>query len=355
MRQGACSKYGATRDSFSKTLFVSDLDGTLLSSEKRLLNGQTTTLNHLIDHGLQFTVATARSIQAINALLKDVHLSLPAITLGGSLVTWPTSGEHLVARVLSRPTATGLLTRFLDRGIFPFVASMDGHRDWAFHSYTTSAAAGWYVDEKRAYGDPRLCWYDHPSEVLGTNILSMTTFVEQQALSDLTEDMLQVEGARNLAGNPDSPQAGVFLTSIIDEIVGVATDYVDYHAISDWNTSALRSAKPGQWLSGQTSRVNSMPVRQFPGWYEVTVSHLKADKGSALGSLCQALNSKWDRVVVFGDDVNDLPLFERADYAIAVANAAPEVLTKANQVIQSNDSGSVIGYLAQHSTPRPEF
>ena len=33
---------------------------------------------------------------------------------------------------------------------------------------------------------------------------------------------------RSLAGNPDSPQAVVFLTSIIDEIVGVATDYADY-------------------------------------------------------------------------------------------------------------------------------
>ena len=59
---------------------------------------------------------------------------------------------------------------------------------------------------------------------------------------------------RSLAGNPDSPLAVVFLTSIIDEIVGVATDYADYHAISHWNTSALCSAKPGQWLSGQTSR-----------------------------------------------------------------------------------------------------
>ena len=35
-------------------------------------------------------------------------------------------------------------------------------------------------------------------------------------------------GARNLAGNPDSPQAVVFLTSIIDETVGVATSYMHY-------------------------------------------------------------------------------------------------------------------------------
>ena len=37
--------------------------------------------------------------------------------------------------------------------------------------------------------------------------------------------------ARSLAGNPDSPQVGVFLTSIIDKTVGVATYYMHYHAI----------------------------------------------------------------------------------------------------------------------------
>ena len=36
---------------------------------------------------------------------------------------------------------------------------------------------------------------------------------------------------RSLAGNPDSPQASVFLTSTIDEIVDVATYYIHYHAI----------------------------------------------------------------------------------------------------------------------------
>ena len=57
---------------------------------------------------------------------------------------------------------------------------------------------------------------------------------------------IELDAARSLAGNPDSPQAGVFLTSIIDEIVGVATYYMHYHAIEDLNASASRSAKPGQ-------------------------------------------------------------------------------------------------------------
>ena len=291
MEPAVCPNCDPMGGPFSKTLFVSDLDGTLLTNDKRLPNDQVATLNHLIGRGLQFTVATARSIQAIRVLLEDVHLALPAITLGGSLVTWPRSGEHLVARVLSQQTAEGLLTRFLRRGVFPFIVAIDGHQDRAFHSRTASAAAKWYVDEKKAYGDPRLRWYDHPSDVLGTSILEMTTFVEQEALSELAEDMLQFNGVK----------------------------------------------------------VSAMPARQFPGWYEVAASHVDADKGSAVEGLFQALDSTWDHVVAFGDEVNDLPLFERADYAIAVANAAPEVLAKADEVIRSNDSGSVIEYLLRFS------
>ena len=70
MRCGVSSKYGPTLGLLSRTLFVSDLDGTLLSSRRELLDGQTETLNHLIDRGLQFTVATAR---------RDVHHFISAL------------------------------------------------------------------------------------------------------------------------------------------------------------------------------------------------------------------------------------------------------------------------------------
>ena len=43
--------------------------------------------------------------------------------------------------------------------------------------------------------------------------------------------MVPPKAPRSLAGNPDSAQAVVFLTSIIDEIVGVAMYYMHYHAV----------------------------------------------------------------------------------------------------------------------------
>ena len=290
MRSTVSSEHGPARSPLSTTLFVSDLDGTLLPSGKELPLDQAEALNDLVHNGLQFTVATARSIQAVNALLKGVHLNLPAITLGGSLVTLPDSLVHLLARVISKRVSTDVLTMLHRRGILPFVAALHNNRDWAFYSRTTSEAAQWYVDEKRAYGDPRLCWYNHPSDILGTQILTITFFVEQEDLGEITRDLKQVEGCM----------------------------------------------------------VSSFPVRHFPVWHEVSVSHPEADKGEALRGLRRLWNARWDRVVAFGDDINDLPLFEAADIAIAVQNAVPEVLARADQVIRNNDAGSVINYLARH-------
>ncbi len=284
MNHGFSPKNGPGQGPISRTLFVSDLDGTLLPSTKELSGTQTATLNLLIESGLQFTVATARSIQAVMVLLKDVNLRLPAITLGGSLVTHPNLRKHVLARALSHRTAEEELSRLFHRGILPFVAAIDDQRDWAFYSRSASAAAQWYVDEKKAYGDPRLCWYDHPKDIQDTEILSITAFLEQGELDELTSDVTRVDGCR----------------------------------------------------------IDAMPMRHFPCWYEVTISHPAADKGQALGALCKLWKGAWDRVIVFGDDLNDLPMFEAADVAVAVQNAVPDVLAKADQVIPSNDFGSVL-------------
>ena len=96
--------------------------------------------------------------------------------------------------------------------------------------------------------------------------------------------------------------------------------------------------------------VSTLPVRHYPGWHEVTVSHPLADKGQSLEGLKQLRSDTWHRVVVFGDDINDLALFEAADHAVAVENAASEVMEKADEVIGSNDSGAVIDYLERYSS-----
>ncbi len=51
------------------------------------------------------------------------------------------------------------------------------------------------------------------------------------------------------------------------------------------------------------------------------------------------------RVVVFGDSMNDLPMFEIADKAISVANAMDKAKEASDITIGSNEEDAVADYI----------
>ena len=55
----------------------------------------------------------------------------------------------------------------------------------------------------------------------------------------------------------------------------------------------------------------------------------------------------FERLVVFGDSVNDLPLFRVADESYAVANAIAEAREAATAVIGSNEEDAVAVFLRE--------
>ncbi len=64
-------------------------------------------------------------------------------------------------------------------------------------------------------------------------------------------------------------------------------------------------------------------------------------KAVALAALCADLAVAADETVAFGDMPNDLPLLAWAGYAVAVANAHPEVLGAADEITRTNDDDGV--------------
>ena len=61
------------------TVYVSDLDGTLLRSDATLSVFSRDTLTRLLSEGLLFTVASARSVASIRPILAGLKLPLPII------------------------------------------------------------------------------------------------------------------------------------------------------------------------------------------------------------------------------------------------------------------------------------
>ena len=72
---------------------------------------------------------------------------------------------------------------------------------------------------------------------------------------------------------------------------------------------------------------------------------LRVDKGNAIKKIQEVLNIEIDETMVFGDNINDLGMFERAKYSYAVENAREEVKAAAKYMTDTNKNGGVIQIL----------
>ncbi len=77
------------------------------------------------------------------------------------------------------------------------------------------------------------------------------------------------------------------------------------------------------------------------GDWVVEVSAAGVNKAAALAELCEEVGISRDDVIAFGDHLNDVPMLAWAGYAVAVANAHPDVIEIADEVTVSNDEDGV--------------
>ena len=69
-----------------KTLYISDLDETLLNKDAVLSAYTKSALNGLISQGLHFSVATGRTTDAAIKIMAGVALSTPIVTFNGVVI-----------------------------------------------------------------------------------------------------------------------------------------------------------------------------------------------------------------------------------------------------------------------------
>ena len=97
------------KSEFMKTLYVSDMDGTLLGTDSRVSCETAEIVSGLSRCGTAITVATARTPATVDVLLEDTYTSIPAIVMTGAAL-WdrerrrylrPVSYTHLRAHETS--------------------------------------------------------------------------------------------------------------------------------------------------------------------------------------------------------------------------------------------------------------
>ena len=82
------------------------------------------------------------------------------------------------------------------------------------------------------------------------------------------------------------------------------------------------------------------------GHYWLEISHVEANKGHAVEKLREYLGLV--NIVSFGDNHNDVPMFNKSNQSFAVCNAKKSVQNSTSAVIGDNNEDAVIGYLKKH-------
>jgi Cof subfamily protein (haloacid dehalogenase superfamily) len=271
-------------------LFVSDLDGTLADREAKLSAYSRRHLNALLESGLTFTVASARSVHTLAPILEGVALRLPIVEFNGAFITDLKSREPLVCHSLAPQVAEATIGWALASELPPFVSTYWNGRQHLYPPLVlANAGIAWHDASRRAARDQRLRGACDPRTLLDHAIVCLTVIGPRSRLTPIA--------------------------------------------------SAIENDFPG--LSHSVVYENAYQR----GWYWLTVQSHRASKAHALRALAESAGVALAATTVFGDEINDVPMFELAGHGVAVENAIPELKSIAHEVIGPHHEDSVVRYL----------
>ncbi len=274
-----------------KTLYISDLDGTLLQPNVELSPNTISILKELIDRGMMFTVATARSIASVKTILKDVPVSVPLVLMNGVCI-YDLQKDHYI-KIETLPKES--ISRLMD----------------LIQTYQLKGFA--YVIKNGV----------------------MSTYYEDlnsKALYDFYQERVDLYQKR---------------FTQIDRFSSLAEEPIIYFSLMDYP----EKLEPVYQALLQIPELNSVFYKDnySPDFWYLEIYSKAASKFHAVQFLRSYLNP--DRIVGFGDNNNDLPLFEACDHKLAVRNAVTALQEKADQVIGANTEDGVAVWLKANYCP----
>lgn len=280
----------------SRTLYVSDLDGTLLALDGRLSQTTVTLLNHAIARGAMVSIATARTPATVSLLMKDVRFKLPLVVMTGAALWDKDSGRY------------SQVQHFGSRQVEEIV-----------RAYSEPEGGGAFLYTLKPQPDGR-----DLMEIYHVGPLNDIErgFMMERETSPFKRFMVPESGASQLPWPIEDAVLffGMRPNAIAEEILG-----------------RLRS-------------INGINPMSYHDWYGDEITEIEAFPGGATkAKAILRLKEKVgaDRLVVFGDNLNDLSMMAVADWSVAVSNAVADVKEAADETIGSNSADSVARYILE--------
>lgn len=275
----------------SNVLYVSDLDGTLLSPDSAVTSRSSAMLNEAIERGALFTIATARTPATVIELMGQVDMQLPAVVMTGAALFRFTDYSFSRVCFLEEQEVRRLLSLYTQHDVSTFVYTLKENRLDVYHTGKLNA-------------------YER-------------SFAEERSHSPIKVFHMDEKGHSPLPSRLD-------------------------------NVLLLFGVQPWERAHKLYERIKHEKIACTPLCYldafgpdqgEIEVFGPDTNKAAAVEAIASDVGA--GRIVAFGDNVNDLPLFRLADESIAVGNAIPELKSVATDVIEANDKDAVARFILE--------
>lgn len=272
-----------------KTLFLSDLDGTFLNSKGKISERSAEIISNLTEKGVLFTVATARTYATVLEMFKEINLPCPLVLMNGVTIYDPINKKIITSN--SIPTALGndIIKEFRIRGIEPMLYFQQGETLEIYYTQLTNDYQREYVQQRINCSGKKFIHSPAPVEIEGKNLVYIVCLDYYDRIKDIYEAVSKLDDAHCMF-------------------------YKDNYV---------------------------------PDMYYLEIITKSVSKASGALQVKNIVSA--DRMVAFGDNLNDIPLFEVADECYAVSNAEEKLKQIATDVIGSNDEDSVAEFILKYT------
>lgn len=166
-----------------KTLYVSDLDGTLLRSNEVTSEYTNELINRLTNDGMIFSYATARSLVTAKKVTSGIDAKIPLIVYNGAFVIDNVTEEILIANYFDESVYEVLEDLFI-HGVYPIVyAYIDEKEKFSFVPELCTRGMRKFLDSR--LGDIRTNAVESINKLKEGNIFYITCIDEPDKLKPL--------------------------------------------------------------------------------------------------------------------------------------------------------------------------
>ena len=263
-------------------LYISDLDGTLLTNTATVSDNCKNLINKSIDNSINFTIATARTPATVVNILNGINITMPVITMNGSAIYDIKNNKYLYYSTIDNTLLSPLQALIKEADIDPFIYCMKNHHLFVYHNKLTHPYQISFYKER--------------------NSTSYKTFMEKPL--------------------PDDCE-------------------VLYFTIMDYENK-INS------LYERIKNIEGVSIIKYRDTYNkeiinLEIYHSSSSKANAIKYLKNYFH--FDKLITFGDNLNDIPMFQISDECYAVENATDELKKIATNIIGANIEDSVANFI----------